>query len=105
MIPAKLVGEIPKGRMEKFVNIPSNALAGEQRPAEATNPGEMFYSIKFLTLAVSDEGVLEATPVPGHPGSAETQHANAYFMMPAGAGVEPPSVGDIIQVELRDQRR
>lgn len=104
MIPAKLVGEIPKGRMEKFVNIPANALAGEQRPAEATNPGEMFYSIKFLTLAVSDEGVLEATPVPGHPGSAETQHANAYFMMPAGVGVEPPSVGDIIQVELRDQR-
>lgn len=102
-IPAKLAAEIPSGRMEKFVSVPASQLPGEQRPAEATKPGEMFYSIKFIELEVADDGTLAATPVAGHAGSAATQHANAYYMMPAGVGVAPPKVGDIIFVELRNQ--
>lgn len=102
-IPARLAEPFPAGRMQKFASAPLAKLPGEQRPAEATKPEEMFYSIKFLTLSISDDGGLIATPVPGHPGSAETQHANAYYMMPAGVNCVPPEAGEVILVELRDQ--
>lgn len=101
MIPAKLVSEFPPGHMGKRAATPASKLSGEQRPPEATEPGDIFYSIKFLTLKAEDDGTLTATPVPGHPGSAETQHANAYYMMEAGPGATAPKPGDIIFVELR----
>lgn len=76
------------------------ALSGETRPS-VVRDGQVFYGIKFLTVALSADGVLEATPIPGRPGSPETQHANAYYMLPSGPGIETPQVGDIIEVELR----
>lgn len=99
-IPARLAAEFPGGKKAPS----ATALPGESRPPEATEPGDSFYSIKFLTLAAQPDGTLSATPVPGHPGSAATQHANAYYMMPAGPGASAPQVGDVIEVELRDQR-
>ncbi len=100
-IPARLMADFPTGRMEKYVSVPADKLPGEQRPAEATKPGEVFFSIKFVMLEAGDDGVLGATPVPGHPGTPETQHANAYYMMEAGVGAKPPHAGDVIWVELR----
>lgn len=76
------------------------AVRGEQRPSVVAE-GATFYGIKFVVAALSSDGVLEATPVPGHPGSAGTLHANAYYMMPSGPGIEPPKAGDVIEIELR----
>ena len=61
----------------------------------------MFYSIRFLTLEAAPDGTLAATPLPGRPGTPQTAHANAYYMMPSGPGAETPQVGDVIYVELR----
>ncbi len=78
-------------------------LPGEQRPPKATDPGSSFYAVKFMTLKAAEDGTLVATPVRGKAGSAQTQHANAYCVMPAGAGAVPPQPGDVIFVELRKQ--
>lgn len=102
-LPARLAAPFPAGRMQKLASTPSEQLPGEQRPAEATRPQDVFYSIKFLTLSVGDDGTLIATPVPGHPGSAKTQHANAYCMLPAGINCAPPEPGEVILAELRNQ--
>lgn len=103
-IPAVLAEGFAAGPMEKMAKAQPTALPGEQRPPEATAPEAVFYSIKFLVLEAAPDGTLRATPVPGRPGSAATQHANAYCMVPAGPGAQPPCAGDIIEVELRDQR-
>ena len=97
-IPARLTAPFPANRFKKPA---PGSLPGESRPPEATEPGDVFYSIKFLTVEVNEEGVFTATPVPGHPGSAPTQHANAYCMIPSGVGVEPPEEGSIVMVEMR----
>ena len=76
-------------------------LPGEKRPAEATEPGSKFYFIRFVAVEVSPTGVVTAMPVPGHPGSPETQYANAFYMMPSGPDDEPPAQGSIIPIELR----
>lgn len=96
-IPAVLNGPLES----KYHHGAEKKTTGEQRPPEATEPGSVFYSIRFMELDIGSDGVLKATPVPGHAGSPATQHANAYYMMPAGVGVEPPHPGDIILVELR----
>lgn len=101
-IPVRLVADFPPSKMGKQAVRPG-ALAGEERPPEAAEPGDVFYSIRFLTLAVRDDGALAAVPVPGHAGSPATQHANAYCMVPAGFGAEVPRAGDVIQAELRSQ--
>lgn len=75
--------------------------SGESRPLEATSPEAEFYGIKFVDVVLGDDGVLRATPVKGHAGSAPTIHANAYYMMPSGPGMTPPAPGDVIWVELR----
>ncbi|MDO4289675.1 MAG: molybdopterin-binding protein [Eggerthellaceae bacterium] len=97
-IPARLVAAFPPNR---FGGPQPKKLPGEARPPEATEPGSQFFSIRFLTLTAEPDGTLAATPVPGHPGSPETQHADAYCMLPAGPGVEPPDPGSIIWCELR----
>lgn len=97
-IPARLVAPFAANRFKKPE---PGTLPGESRPPEAAEPGDAFYSIRFLTVAMNDEGVFTATPVPGHPGSAATQHANAYCMIPSGVGIEPPEVGSTILVEMR----
>lgn len=73
--------------------------AGEQRPREESPDG--FYTIRFLDVKVADDGVLEAHPIAGAPGSTAAINANAYYMLPCGAGQEQPHKGDFIQVELR----
>lgn len=100
-IPAVLAEAFPAGHKGNQDVTANKKRSGESRPSEATEAGAKFYSIRFLTLAVNDEGILTATPVPGKPGSAQTQHANAYYMMPSGPGQEPPAVGSVIPVELR----
>jgi molybdopterin biosynthesis enzyme len=72
---------------------------GESRPLE--KPDDIFYGVKFVTVAPDETGIIWATPVPGRPGSAATQHANAYTLIPHGPGIEPPKAGDVIQVEMR----
>jgi molybdopterin biosynthesis enzyme len=75
------------------------AIKGESRPMEKPRGG--FFGVKFVMLEPDDQGVLWATPLPGRPGSAESQHANAYTLVENGSDVKPPAPGDIIQVELR----
>ncbi len=100
LIPARLGAEFPKGKMHKRAEENSRSLSGEERPPEATQPGEEFFSVKFLRLEVDSSGQLVATPLPGRPGSPETYGANALYMLPAGASATMPSPGDIIMVEL-----
>lgn len=102
-IPARLAAPFPGSSMDDLMKADPASLPGEQRPAEATEPGSRFYSIRFVVLAAAPDGTLSATPVPGKAGSPQTQHANAYFMMPAGADDVPPQAGDVISVELRNQ--
>ncbi len=102
-IPARLASPFPGSSMDDLMKADPASLPGEQRPAEATEPGSRFYSIRFVVLAAAPDGTLSATPVPGKAGSPQTQHANAYFMMPAGADDVPPQAGDVISVELRNQ--
>lgn len=101
-IPARLAADFPPSKMGKQA-VRGGVPAGESRPPEATEPGDIFFSIRFLTLAADADGALTATPVPGHAGSPATQHANAYCMVPAGPGAVAPQAGDVIQVELRNQ--
>lgn len=75
-------------------------IAGEVRPSIVA-PGATFFGIKFLTVEALPDGTLAGTPLPGRPGSPESEAANAYYMMPSGPGVESPAVGDVIWVELR----
>ena len=104
-IPARLAAAFPAGHHGKQSAAKAAApRPGEQRPPEADKPGDVFFSIRFLTLEASEDGTLTATPVSGHAGSPATQHANAYYLMPSGPGAEPPVVGDVIWVELREQR-
>lgn len=100
LIPARLGAEFPKGKMHKRAEENSRSLSGEERPPEATQPGEEFFSVKFLRLEVDSSGQLAATPLPGRPGSPQTYGANALYMLPAGASATMPSPGDIIMVEL-----
>ena len=100
LIPARLGAEFPKGKMHKRAEENSRSLSGEERPPEATQPGEEFFSVKFLRLEVDSSGQLVATPLPGRPGSPQTYGANALYMLPAGASATKPSPGDIIMVEL-----
>lgn len=100
LIPARLGAEFPKGKMHKRAEENGRPLSGEERPPEATQPGEGFFSVKFLRLEVDSSGQLVATPLPGRPGSPQTYGANALYMLPAGASATMPSPGDIIMVEL-----
>lgn len=102
-IPARLGAAVGAGLMHKLAKENPGKLPGEQRPPEATDPGSSFYAVKFMTLEAAEDGTLVATPVQGKAGSAQAQHANAYYMMPAGAGDVPPQAGDVIFVELRNQ--
>ncbi len=102
-IAAMLTADLSAGKMEKRARTPQAELRGEERPAEATDLGDEFFSVKFLTLASDDQGRLLATPVPGRPGSVQAEAANAYCLMPAGPAAQPPRAGQVIQVELRNQ--
>lgn len=108
-IPVRLAEAFPKGGpggpsaagAGKGKPAPDAKLPGEARPMEATEPGSSFFAIRFLKVEATADGSLVATPLAGRPGSAATASANAYYMMPAGPGVEPAQAGDVIWVEMR----
>lgn len=100
-IPARLAAPFPAGGPHRRATAAKPALAGEQRPLEATEPGQAFFSVKFVDVAIAEDGTCTATPVPGHAGGPETQRANAFYLMPAAVDDEPPAVGDLIYVEMR----
>ncbi len=99
LIPARLRGTFGKNRFAR--KSLAKAVPGEERPPEATEPGSEFYSVRFMELVAEPDGTLSATPVAGKAGSAETQHANALYMLSAGADAVFPEEGALIQVELR----
>ena len=77
--------------------------AGEDRPAmtppAGSEPGTpAFYGIRMMKVVPAEDGSLEAYPAVGPNASRE---ANAYYMMPAGPGIKPPAVGDVIGIEYR----
>lgn len=76
-------------------------LAGEDRPSVTKDKLRPFYGIKFVYAELKDDARFYATPVPGRPGSTESLHANAYYMMPSGSATQAPKAGDIIEIELR----
>lgn len=97
-IPAILTEEFPVRAHGK----PHGAKAkGEVRPSVTEDAPRIFYGIKFVTVEPKEDGCMYATPVAGHAGSPQTLHANAYYMMPSGPGVEAPKKGDVIWVEYR----
>lgn len=96
-LPARLAKAFPVRPKPKQK---PGANEGEKRPSVVAE-GARFFGIKMVSVALGADGVLEATPVEGRPGSKEALAANAYYMMPAGPGIEPPAVGDVIMVELR----
>ncbi|RDB63317.1 molybdopterin biosynthesis protein [Gordonibacter sp. 28C] len=109
-IPARLAAPFPQGGPGSAPKPePGEPLPGEARPLEhpparaaSAGPGEPeFFGVKMLSLSVGADGVLEAAPLAGRPGSVEAQAANAYYLLPSGPGIEPPAVGDVIEVELR----
>ena len=74
------------------------------RPAEHPDhePGKPeFYGIRPLVVRVGADGVLEAHPVEGRPGSAAARSANAYCMVGMGPNVKPPAAGDVVMVEFK----
>jgi molybdopterin molybdotransferase len=75
---------------------PAAKPGGEMRPPfERTKP---FYGIQFLRLAVADDGVLEARPLPSRPDLVTFNTCDAYYPLDRE---HAPRVGDVIEVELR----
>ncbi|EJZ83724.1 molybdopterin-binding protein [Slackia piriformis] len=98
-IPVRLTKAFPAaGPMSGYSA--GKVYAGEERPPEAVD-GTQFFSVRMLDVNLTDEGALEATPVPGRPGSAATLSANALFMLESGLNAPKPEAGDIIWAELR----
>ncbi len=100
--PVRVPVRLAEGFPEKKHGAPAGGkVAGESRPREADKPGDVFFSIRFLKVEATPEGILSATPLAGRPGSASTQTANAFYMLPSGPGVPLPQAGDVIYVEMR----
>lgn len=96
---AVLVGSF--GENKHALKTEPKGYAGEERPSEASNPGDVFQNVRFMELYADEHGMLHAKPIPGKAGSAATQHANAIYMLDAGPSDEFPQPGDVIEVELR----
>lgn len=78
---------------------PSNAnLPGEKRPKEMG----AFYTVRQMVVAQADDGMLEATPLPGmRPAPLVADTANAYYFLDASGEIPAPQPGDFIEVEYR----
>lgn len=99
LVPARLGAEFPKGKMHKRAEEDGRPLSGEERPAEATRPGEEFFSIKFLELAPDADGLPGGNPlpaVPGRPRHTAQTHSTCYQL---AHRPRCPPPGDIIMVE------
>jgi molybdopterin molybdotransferase len=84
------------GAKQKSDGKPAAKPGGEMRPPfERTRP---FYGIQFLRLAVADDGVLEARPLPSRPDLVTFNTCDAYYPLDRE---HAPQVGDVIEVELR----
>ena len=101
--PVRLAADFPKPKHGPGAGKPAKP-AGEVRPREHPDhaPGEPeFFGIRPLLVKPNAEGVLEAHPIEGRPGSAAAQSANAYCMLGMGPGVKVPGAGDVVMVEFR----
>ena len=102
-VPARLAEDFPKPKHGPGAG-KSEKPAGEVRPAEHPDhePGKPeFYGIRPLVVRVGADGMLEAHPVDGRPGSAAARSANAYCMVGMGPDVKPPAAGDVVMVEFK----
>ena len=100
-VKARLASEIrPSGPGAHKHMAGAKQLPGEVRPSENAD-GSIFYGVKFMIVRQAEDGVLEAVGVPGKPGGLSEDAVNGYYMMPSGAGVNPPQVGDFIEVDLK----
>ena len=99
-VTARLAQDFPKGGhpgVGKAINAPAKP-KGEVRPRE----GGVFYGIKQMKMRPTDEGVFAVYPTTSsHPDPVEAEHANVYYALKNGPGIEPPKVGDLINVYLR----
>ena len=74
--------------------------AGETRPRE----GGEFYGIKQMRIRQSDDGFVAAYPSSStHPNPIEAECAGVYYALKSGPGVQPPAVGDVIEVVVRPE--
>lgn len=102
LVYARLAEPMPAGHHgPKGGKAPGAKPAGEARPSVVKEPGGTFYGLKPMNLTFAEDGTAEVRPAQGRWGSPEANAANALYMQPAGPGVKPPEVGDIIPVELR----
>ena len=80
---------------KRHIDIPIMCMV---RPRE----GGVFYGIKQMKMRPTDEGVFAVYPTTSsHPDPVEAEHANVYYALKNGPGIEPPKVGDLINVYLR----
>lgn len=98
-VTARLKGDFGPNKFAKKAQ--EKKLSGEQRPPEATKSGSTFQSIRNVILENVD-GVLEATPLPGHGGGKVPGYRGVY-MLGSGPDDVPPKEGDMIEVEIRPQ--
>ncbi len=102
LIPARLAASFGPNKFGPGSKVAERAAKqGEARPPEATGPDAEFYSVRCMLLEAAEDGTLQATPVPGRPGTPATAKANALYMLAAGPGDVFPEPGEIIHVELR----
>ena len=100
LVPARLAEPFPAGhRSGAGGGAGAGRPAGETRPREESPDG--FFAIRFLNVAAAPDGVLEAHPVAGGPGSSVVAACNGWYMMPTGPGARRAEPGDVIMVELR----
>ena len=75
------------------------------KPAGETTPvkGGVFFSVRMLRLALADDGVLEAFPLPDTHWSdaSQSESAAAYYLLRTAEGLDTPKKGDWIEVDLR----
>ena len=78
--------------------VDNSNLPGEKRPKDTGT----FYSVRQMVVSQGEDGVLEATPLPGmHPKPPVAETANAYYFLDSGGEVPAPEPGDFITVEYR----
>ena len=95
--PARLAADFPAKKPHAHGAKPKHV--GETKPRE--EKAKPFFSIRLMKAEVGPDGVLEATPVPGHLGAPGTEEANAFCMLSSVDGAEPPRAGDTVCIEFR----
>lgn len=98
LIPARLAQVFPD---PSHPGAKEGAKDGKKPLSRPRSKAPNFSTIRLVKVEFSEDGVLEATPVEGMPGSDAAKEANAYTLVRIGEDAPEYKVGDIIQIEYR----